>query len=313
MKLLVAVLVILLGPGCSVGKGPPQVLSNTIEPAARGTGAIVVMLGSGTPIPDSDRSGPAVAVVTGGRAYLVDFGAGVVRQAQTVYEQGIFELAPPLLSRAFLTHLHADHTLGYTDLIMTPAIVGRAEPLLVHGPPGLRQLTDHLMAAYEPDIAIRTVGESEAVKLGYSVQVREIGPGRIYADTAVSVTAFAVSHGRVTDSFGYRFDTAERSIVISGDTAPCDAVVEACDGCDVLIHEVYCQTAFDLGTSEWQEYHATHHTSTLQVAQLAKRARPKLLVLYHVLTFGLDDQQLLDEMTANYDGEFVLATDLAIY
>ncbi len=313
MKLLVAMAVILLGPACCVSEGPPPVLSAAAEPGSTGGAAMVVMLGSGTPIPEPGRSGPAVAVVAGGRAYLVDFGVGVVRRAQAAYEQGVFELAPPLLSRAFLTHLHADHTLGYPDLIMTPAIVGRSEPLLVHGPPGLQQLTAHLLAAYGPDITLRTAGESEAEKLGYSVEVHEIEPGQVYTDSAVRVTAFPVKHGLVPDSFGYRFETAERTIVISGDTAPCDAVVEACAGCDVLVHEVYCRAAFDFGLPEFQEYHATHHTSSQQVAQLAKRAQPRLLVLYHVLTFGADDQQILDEVAAIYDGEVVLATDLALY
>jgi ribonuclease BN (tRNA processing enzyme) len=273
----------------------------------------VVMLGSGTPVPESQRSGPAVAVVSGGRAYLVDCGTGVVRQAQAAAEQGIWELTPSNLSIAFLTHLHSDHTLGLADLMLTPAISGRAVPLRLYGPAGLQRLGGHLLDAYAPDIELRTTGKSPLEKLGYTVEAHEIGAGPVFSDGNVNVTAFAVDHGMVADSYGYRFDAGDRSIVISGDTAPCDAVAEACSGCDLLVHEVYCKAAFDMGTPEWQEYHATHHTSTEQVAQLAKRARPKLLLLYHVLTFGAPDQLLLDEVMAAYDGDVVISEDLGTY
>jgi ribonuclease Z len=273
----------------------------------------VVMLGSGTPIPESQRSGPALAVVSGGRAYLVDCGTGIVRQAQAAAEQGIWELAPTNLSIAFLTHLHSDHTLGLADLMLTPAITGRAMPLQLYGPPGLQRLSDHLLAAYAPDIELRTADKSPLEKLGYTVEVQEIGPGPVFTDSNIGVTAFEVEHGLVADSYGYRFEAADRTVVISGDTAPSDTVVDACSGCDLLVHEVYCKAVFDIGTSEWQAYHANHHTSTEQVARLAAQARPKLLVLYHVLTFGAPDQLVLDEVKALYDGNVVLGEDLGVY
>ena len=100
------------------------------SPAQDGT--LVVMLGTGTPNPDPERSGPATAVIAGGQAYLVDCGPGVVRRAEAAWRRGIDELDMPGLTRLFVTHLHSDHTAGYADLILTPWVLGREQPLVVY-------------------------------------------------------------------------------------------------------------------------------------------------------------------------------------
>ncbi len=97
----------------------------------------VVLLGTGTPGPLPDRSGPATAIVVNDTAYLVDFGPGVVRRANAAFlDKGIKALEPTKLRVAFVTHLHSDHTVGYPDLIFTPWTVGRRVPLEVYGPKG---------------------------------------------------------------------------------------------------------------------------------------------------------------------------------
>ena len=116
------------------------------------SGTAVVLLGTGTPNADPDRSGPAVAVVVNGQPYLVDFGPGVVRRAAAASRSGVDALEVTNLTRAFVTHLHSDHTVGYADLIFTPWVLGRAVPLQVYGPKGLRAMTRHLTAAYREDI-----------------------------------------------------------------------------------------------------------------------------------------------------------------
>ena len=104
----------------------------------------LVLLGTGTPNACPDASGPSSAVVVGDRAYLVDFGPGVVRQAAKAYRNGIDALRPDRLVTAFCTHLHTDHTAGYPDLIFTPWVLERKEPLRVFGPKGIRDMTEHL-------------------------------------------------------------------------------------------------------------------------------------------------------------------------
>jgi len=122
--------------------------SNQTSPAAPDA-TQVVLLGTGTPPADPDRSGPATAVVVNGTPYLVDFGAGVVRRAKSaVVDKGIAALDPVKLRVAFVTHLHSDHTVGYPDLILTPWVLGRRVPLEVYDPTGIKAMTEHLFEAY---------------------------------------------------------------------------------------------------------------------------------------------------------------------
>jgi len=158
------------------------------------------MLGTGTPITDPDRSGPAVAIIVDGQPYLIDFGPGVVRRAAAAQRAG---LMPPVskLTRAFVTHLHSDHTVGYPDLIFTTWVMDRKEPLEVYGPSGLKAMTKHILAAYSEDIDMRVKGLELADPRGYQVNVHAVKPGTIYQDKNVRVTAFPVRHGSWKEAY----------------------------------------------------------------------------------------------------------------
>lgn len=286
---------------------PPGTPPGTPQTAA-------VMLGTGTPNADPDRSGPAISIVRHGRAYLVDAGPGIVRRAAAAQRAGVAALDPKNLSVLFLTHLHSDHTVGLPDLILSAWTLERTVPLEVYGPPGTKAMVEHLLAAYQADIRNRIDGLEPANETGWRVNVHEIAPGVVRDDGNVKVTAFAVPHGDWEHAFGYRFDAADRSIVISGDTRASDAVVAACDGCDLLLHEVYSADRFRTRPEAWQRYHARAHTSTDELALLATRARPKQLVLYHQLFWGTDDAGLLAELRrAGYAAPTLSARDLGIY
>jgi ribonuclease Z len=273
----------------------------------------VVMLGTGTPNPDPDRYGPAVAVVVDDASYLVDFGVGVVRRAAAAERNGIKALGVTRLTHAFVTHLHSDHTLGFADLILTPWVLERPVPLEVYGPRGLRAMADHLVAAYSQDIDVRTTGGEP--KHGYDpriVNVHEIAPGIVLEDERVTVTAFAVPHGS-WPSFGYKFQTPDRVIVISGDTGADSKIEEQCRPCDVLVHEVYSEAGFAKRTADWQAYHSRYHTSSRQLGAIASRAKPGLLVLYHQLIWSSTEEELLKEVRSAYGGKVVSAHDLDVY
>jgi ribonuclease BN (tRNA processing enzyme) len=276
----------------------------------------LVVLGTGNPNADPERSGPAVAVVRGEKSYLVDAGPGIVRRAASAARtHDIAALTPPNLKVLFLTHLHSDHTIGLPDVILSAWVLERTTPLEVYGPPGTKAMVDHLLAAYNADIRNRLDGLEPANENGYKVNVHEItGPGQIFDDGNMKVRAFAVPHGDWEVSYGYRFDSPERSIVVSGDTRASDAVVRACNGCDLLVHEVYSAERFKTRPEVWQRYHARAHTSTDELAALATRAAPKLLVLYHQLFWQTDDAGLLAEMVrGGYAGPVLSARDLVIY
>ena len=282
----------------------------------------VVLLGTGNPPADPDRSGPATAVVVNGTAYLVDFGAGVVRRAKSaVVDKGIAALDPVKLRVVFVTHLHSDHTVGYPDLILTPWVLGRRVPLEVYGPSGIQEMTSHILEAYSADFEARTRDRKlytvGAFPEGHAVNSHVLRAGVVFKDDNVAVTAFPTKH--TMESFGFRFDTADRSVVISGDTNPTQAIVDACNGCDVLIHEVL--------THEWlakrpdfHAYAAKHHTNTTQLTELANKAKPRLLILYHAslsLRPAVDAERstpaaLLYEMSG-YKGLVVVGRDLDVY
>lgn len=287
------------------------------EAARNDTTARVVILGTGTPNADPDRWGPAVAVVAGGRAYLVDAGAGVVRRAAAAArDHGLAALSPEGLNRLFITHLHSDHTVGLPDVILSPWVLDRPGPIRIFGPPGTAEMVTHIEAAWREDIHMRLFGTEprDSNADAYRAIVTETTGGPVYEDENVHVTAIPVLHGSWPHPLGYRFEAGGRTIVISGDARPSESLVEACNGCDVLVHEVYSAETFQRRPPAWQAYHARAHTSAVELADIATRARPGLLVLYHQLYWGATDEDLVREIReAGYGGPVVSAADLEVY
>ncbi len=272
----------------------------------------IVLLGTGTPYPDPNASGPATAVVVGKRVFLFDAGAGVMRRVNAA------GLPISGAEAVFITHLHSDHTLGYADLILTSWIMRRTLPLAVYGPRGLRRMTRHLLAAYSEDIRIRTVGLEREVAGGYRVNVHEIRAGVVYERDGVRVTAVRVPHGSWKEAYAYRIDTPDRSIVISGDTRPSEALVRASRGVDVLVHEVYSPIHLAPedrpGGQYWPQYMREFHTSDIELGALAARIKPKLLVLTHIIRMGATDEELLAGVRAGgFTGRVVVGKDLDRY
>ena len=266
----------------------------------------VILLGTGTPNPDPERMGPAVAIVSGERAYLVDCGPGVVRRAAQA------GLKMEQLTRAFITHLHSDHTAGYPDLIFTPAVTGRKEPFEVYGPPGLRNMTAHIMKAWKQDIDTRLRGLEPSLPQAYAVRAHEGKPGEVYKDATLRVVAFPVSHGAWKHARGYRFEAKDKVVVISGDTTYSENLIAAAKGCDILVHEVYSQKGWEKRPPEWKRYHAAFHTSAPDLGRIAAQVRPGKLVLYHELPMGEPPDQILKEIRRHYGGAVVYGNDLDV-
>jgi ribonuclease Z len=235
-----------------------------------------------------------------------------VRRANAAFlDKGVKALEPTKLRVAFVTHLHSDHTVGYPDLIFTPWTVGRRVPLEVYGPKGLKAMTERILEAYRVDIETRTNpdGNQRGFPEGHKVNAHEIGAGVVYKDANVSVTAFATKHAM--ESYGYRFDTSDRSIVISGDTNPTQATIDACRGCDVLIHEAATPAWLATRPETFQSFAAKYHTTTAQLADLARQAKPRLLIVYHYNGLSLDE--LFDDLSARYAGHCAIGRDLDVY
>jgi len=274
----------------------------------------IVLLGTGTPFADPKRSGSSVAIVVNGVPYLIDCGPGIVRRAAAAYKKGIEGLRVQNLKRLFVTHLHSDHTVGYPDLIFTPWVLGRDEPLEVYGPKGMSSMTEHILAAYHQDINIRSNKLEHLNSKGYKVKVHEIESGIVYKDSLVKVEAFLVSHGSWLQAFAYKFYTPDRTIVISGDTTYSENMIKQSKGIDVLIHEVYNTKGFEkIKNSKFQAYHSNYHTSSENLAKIATKAKPGLLILYHQLWMNQSEDDLLKEIKERYSGKVVSGKDLEIY
>jgi ribonuclease BN (tRNA processing enzyme) len=231
----------------------------------------------------------------------------VVRRAAAAQAKGYPAVDPVNIKVAFVTHLHSDHTAGYPDLILTPWIFGRKE-LDIYGPEGTKEMTRYVLAAYRRDIDIRTKGMERLPPL--VVRAHDIRPGVIFKDDQVTVKAFAVAHGEWPQAFGYRFETPDRTIVISGDTSPSSEVIANCQRCDILIHEAQLPSNNVAHMPDWPAYRARYHTTTDQLADIANRTQPGLLVVYHNSASESGLQQIVDQIKRKYHGKVVVSHDL---
>ena len=285
-----------------------------------GAATRVVMLGSGTPMPDPHRRGAASAVIVGSQPYLVDCGEGVWRAigaAAAGHGGEIADaLAPEKLTHVFITHLHSDHTTGLPALFLSTWITGRVTPLHIWGPPGTERLASNVKEAYSGDIAERISGQESVDPKGLAVSVTEVdGPGSVYSDERVRVEAIQAHHGNFTHAFGYRFTTDDRVVVVAGDGRPSPEIREASRGADLLFHEV---STVDDGPAPWgaQDVVWAYHTGTDDLVDLANDARPKMLVLYHTQNWHqpYDEERLVAEMKRKgYEGEVVEARDTDVF
>ena len=272
------------------------------------------MLGTGMPAPDPAAQGPATAIVVGERIFLFDAGPGVMRQM--VAADLPFRGGP--ITAVFLTHLHSDHTLGLPDVIFTSWVMGRNKPLKVIGPPGTSAMVKHIEEAWSEDVDMRTHGLEHGVPGGWRTDVRETQGGVVYDSAGVRIRSFPVKHGTWKWAFGYRVDTPGKSIVISGDTAPSESLEAEAKGVDVLVHEVYPEVRLKVedrpGGADWPRYMRSFHTSDRELGAIAARAKPRLLVLTHIVRMGGTDAELEKGVRGGgWGGPLVIGRDLARY
>jgi len=289
------------------------VLAATPLPAQRAPAdsTTVILLGTGMPYPDPAAQGPATAVTVGDRLFLFDAGVGVMRQMTAAR----LPVRGGPVTAVFLTHLHSDHTLGLPDLVLTSWVMGRRRPLRIVGPAGTRTMLDHILMAWSEDIEIRTTGLERGVPDGWKVDVAESTGGVVYDSAGVKISAIPVPHGNWKAAFGYRIETPTRTVVLSGDTRLSPALERAARGVDLLIHEVYPRVRLRpeerVGGELWPSYMRSFHTSDREVGQLAARARPRLVVLHHIVRMGGTDDELLAGIRAGgFTGRVVIGRDL---
>jgi ribonuclease Z len=250
----------------------------------------VTLLGTGTPFPNAARFGAAILVEAGGEKLLFDCGRGaVIRLSQA----GV-----PLdsVDALFLTHLHSDHVVGIPDLWLTGWFLGRDHPLRVWGPPGTREMTEHLSLAYQFDVQTREHTENLPPK-GAGIDAKEIEQGDVYVHGPLRVSVFLVDHGSVKPAFGYRIDYFGHAVIISGDTKFSQNLIDFSKGADCLIHVAWLADSKNPLRSL---------ASGEDAGRVFAAVKPKLAVIYHYK----DEEGLAEAVRARYQGPFVIAQDL---
>ena len=230
----------------------------------------------------------------GGEKLLFDCGRGA---AIRLTQAGV---ALDSVDELFLTHLHSDHTVGIPDLWLTGWFLGRDHPLRVWGPPGTREMTEHLSRAYQFDVQTREHTENLPPK-GVEVDAEEIEQGDIYIRGLLRVSAFLVDHGPVKPAFGYRIDYSGHAVVISGDTKFSQNLVDFSKGADCLIHVAW------LARSKSPEV-SRSIASGEDAGRVFEAVKPKLAVIYHYK----DEEGLAEAVRGQYHGPFVMAQDLMV-
>lgn len=284
----------------------------------------VVTLGTGTPDIIAGRAGTATAVIVNrDQVYLFDAGAGFMQTLGRFGADGggIFPntskypntVLPGYINKVFLTHMDSDHILGIPEVLLRGWVLERETPVQVWGPAGTRTVVEGTVTAFAPDIKHRLGSLPISKDAPYTGIVTEFGsnPGVVYQDQYVTITAFNVDHGswEEGEAVGYRIEAPDKTIVISGDTAPSENLLKHARGADILLHEVMSKDGLEAVPAAWQKYMLKAHTTTEQLADIARKVEPKSLVLIHPLFLGAPEEGLPAEMARFYQGPFKLASD----
>lgn len=270
----------------------------------------VVLLGTkGGPTPSAFRAPASVAIVTGGRLYLIDCPNGVAGQLAKA------AIRLDQLSHVFVTHNHSDHVVDAGSLLVLAWGSGLKSSVTLHGPPPLRQIVDLSLAASSYDIAVRTREEGRPPLLPLIHVQERTAAGLVHQDGQVRVTSAAVDHYTVKPAFAYRFETPTRSVVISGDTTYSENLVRLARGADLLIHEAMYLPGVDQlagDNASLKQHLFRSHSTTEQVGLVAARAGVKKLVLSHLVPAfpSITDDMWLEGVRKNFSGEAIVGRDL---
>ena len=263
----------------------------------------VTLLGTGSPRPSVERSGPAVLVEVGGKYLLFDTGRGVVQRLQQL------DIRISDIQQIFITHLHSDHVSALDDIWLTGWIYQRPMPLNIYGPEGTTSFVDHLKQAYSYDVQLRNQYSGLDLNAG-AVISSDIKPGVIYSEEGIKVTAFLVDHRPVDPAYGYRIDFGERSVVISGDTTYSQSLVDHSLETDLLVHEIMAVKSELLEKNPRLQKIQRYHTSPEQLAKVLENTKPRAAVMTHVIVVGMPESSVLQQVNKNYQGELHLGEDL---
>jgi ribonuclease Z len=266
----------------------------------------VTLLGTGSPLPNPDRAGPATLVRAGGAILLVDCGRGVVMRLAGA---GVF---PGFLTAVLLTHLHSDHISDLNDIVTSHWVMSPGPtPLRVIGPPGTQRVVDGLLAMLALDQEYR-IAHHESLTQGPMVEVTEVEPGDVLGLAGAQVSIHRTDHRPVAPTVGFRIEHEGAVAALAGDGVPCDELDELCRDADLYVQTVIrAELVLAVPNPRLHDI-VDYHSTVEQAAQTATRAGVKTLVLTHyVPPMAPGDEEAWRALAAaHFSGPIVLGDDL---
>lgn len=266
----------------------------------------VVLLGTGSPLPDPNRAGPATLVRAAGRNFLFDCGRAVVMRLAGAFTP------LPMVERLLLTHLHSDHAWALNDLLTSRWVSQMADaPLPITGPVGTRHFVERTLASMDLDVGYR-LSHHDDLNWEPSTVVQEVGDGVVFDDGTVRITSALTDHGVVKPAIGYRIEAEGKVVVIGGDTVPCEGLRTLCQGADVYVQTVLRPSLVKLVPMQRFQDILDYHSTVEDAGNTAAAAGVKTLVLTHMVppVAPGTEQEWIDEAAAVFGGTVVLGQDL---
>lgn len=271
----------------------------------------VTLLGTGCPIVDTNRFGPATLVRSEQASILVDCGSGVTQRLLASGCPGRD------VDALLLTHLHTDHLVDLYQLVVSSWHQGRDRPQRIFGPPGTRAHVDGLMDLWRREREGRIAHERRPGTAGLEVEVEEIAHGHALELGDIAVKVVEVNHKPVPCAFGFIFEHGGDKVAVSGDTTRSPELIAAARDTDLLVHEVFMHHEMPeipgVRTRESIENVASYHTLSSVVGEVARECNAACLMLTHFVPTRFDRARLLAEVKAAYPGPLIIGEDLMTF
>lgn len=269
----------------------------------------IVLLGTGNPLPDPQRAGPATLVRAGGLTFLIDCGRGVLQRLSAAGS------GPGQLTAVLLTHLHSDHITDFNDVITSQWVLSFAPtPLRVIGPPRTQEVVDGIRSSLQPDVEYR-LAHHEDLTWEPVIDVHEVTEGTdtpVFDHGGVRILTAPTDHRPVHPTTAYRIEHDGRSVVLAGDTVPCEGLDRLCAGADALVHTVIREDFVRLVPAQRFVDILDYHSTVEDAARTATRGGVNTLVLTHYVPALVpgDEETWRSLATAHFDGRIELGDDL---